>query len=104
MEAAPAAGLSKARVRAAIAIAAAADAAQLFFIPLFGPGALSPFEDVLDVGVAAAMVALLGWHWAFLPAFGAELIPGVDLVPTWTGAALLAVRARKKALPPGAAK
>jgi hypothetical protein len=29
---------------------------------------------------------MLGWHWAFLPAFAAELIPGVDLFPTWTAA------------------
>ncbi len=31
-----------------------------------------------------ALVKLLGWHWEFLPAFGAELVPGVDLVPFWT--------------------
>jgi hypothetical protein len=29
-------------------------------------------------------VRLLGWHWEFLPAFAAELVPGVDLVPFWT--------------------
>jgi hypothetical protein len=32
------------------------------------------------------MTKLLGWHWAFLPTFAAELIPGLDLVPTWTAA------------------
>jgi hypothetical protein len=30
------------------------------------------------------LVHLLGWHWEFLPAFAAELVPGVDLVPFWT--------------------
>ena len=36
--------------------------------------------------VAAALSALLGWHWVFLPAFLSELIPMWDLVPTWTAA------------------
>src|SRR4029453_14403993 len=35
---------------------------------------------------------LLGWHWAFLPAFLTELVPFVDLVPTWTIAVFLATR------------
>jgi hypothetical protein len=52
--------------------------------PLFAEGALSPADDVLDLAVAAVLVNLLGWHWEFLPAFLAELVPGVDLVPFWT--------------------
>ncbi len=39
---------------------------------------------MLDFAVAAVLVRLLGWHWEFLPAFLAELVPGVDLVPLWT--------------------
>jgi hypothetical protein len=35
---------------------------------------------------------LLGWHWAFVPSFLAELVPGLDLVPTWTLAVLIATR------------
>jgi len=41
-------------------------------------------DDILDFGIAAVLVRLLGWHWEFLPAFLAELVPGVDLVPFWT--------------------
>jgi len=55
-----------------------------FVFPLFGEGALSPADDVLDLAVAAVLVNLLGWHWEFLPAFAAELVPGLDLVPFWT--------------------
>jgi hypothetical protein len=44
--------------------------------------------------VAAVLVALVGWHWAFLPSFVAELVPGLDLVPTWTVAVWLATRGR----------
>jgi hypothetical protein len=65
-------------------LAAAADALQIFVFPLFAEGALSPADDVLDLAAAAVLVHLLGWHWEFLPAFGAELVPGVDLVPFWT--------------------
>ncbi len=82
------------RVWTARILALLADGVQLGFIPVFGPGALSPFEDALDVGVGIALTLLVGWHWSFLPAFAIELVPGADLVPTWTGAALLATRGR----------
>src|SRR6266704_1410821 len=72
------------RFRAAMILAMAADALQIFVFPLFAEGALSPADDVLDVALAAVLVHLLGWHWEFL--FLAELVPGVDLVPFWTAA------------------
>src|SRR5207244_13109631 len=69
------------RFRAAMILAMAADALQIFVFPLFAEGALSPADDVLDIAVAAVLVHLLGWHWDFLPAFLAAVVPGVDLVP-----------------------
>jgi hypothetical protein len=72
------------RFRAAMVLAIVADALQIIIFPLFVEGALSPAEDVLDFGIGAAMVHLLGWHWEFLPSFLAKLLPGVDLVPFWT--------------------
>src|ERR1700694_5831374 len=74
----------RSRFRAAMILAMAADAVQIFVFPLFAEGALSPADDVLDLAVAGVLVNLLGWHWEFLPAFFAELVPGVDLVPFWT--------------------
>src|SRR5438105_6929665 len=74
----------RSRFRAAMILAIAADALQIFVFPLFAEGALSPADDVLDLAVAAVLVNLLGWHWEFLPAFAAELVPGLDLVPFWT--------------------
>ena len=65
-------------------LAIVADALQIVVFPLFVEGALSPADDVLDLAVAAVLVRLLGWHWEFLPAFAAELVPGLDLVPFWT--------------------
>lgn len=72
------------RFQAAMILALAADALQIFVFPLFAEGALSPADDVLDLAVGAILVRLVGWHWEFLPAFAAELVPGVDLVPFWT--------------------
>ncbi len=69
-----------------------ADAVQLGLLPLFAEGAASIVNDVLDVVIAIVMVVLVGWHWAFAPAFLAELVPVVDLAPTWTLAVFFATR------------
>src|SRR3989442_3983108 len=84
------------RFRAAMVLAMMADALQIVVFPLFAEGALSPADDVLDLVVAAVLVNLLGWHWEFLPAFLAELVPGVDLVPFWTLAVINVYRKWKQ--------
>jgi len=84
------------RFRVALILAMAADALQILWFPLFAEGALSPADDVLDIAVASALVQLLGWHWEFLPAFLAELVPGVDLVPFWTMAVISVYRKWKQ--------
>ena len=80
------AALSPGRIRAARAIAMLADLAEIVVFPAFMEGFLSPVNDALDVAVAVALTYLLGWHWAFLPSFLAEMVPMVGLVPTWTAA------------------
>ena len=87
--------LSTRRVRIARIIAVAADALQLGLFPFFGVGALSFLNDGLDIVVGLVLIMLVGWHFAFLPTFVAELVPGVDLIPTWTAAAWLVTRSRK---------
>ena len=72
------------RFRAAMVLALIADALQIVVFPLFVEGAASPADDILDLGIGAVLVRLLGWHWEFLPSFFAKLLPGVDLVPLWT--------------------
>ena len=72
------------KFRSAMLLAIIADALELVIFPAFVEGALSPADDLLDLGIAAVMVRLLGWHWEFLPSFLAKLVPGVDLVPFWT--------------------
>jgi hypothetical protein len=84
--------LSPGRVRAARIVAVGADMLQILLLPAFLPAALPPANNVIDVVVAVALVALVGWHWAFLPAFAAEMIPFVDIIPTWTAAVMIATR------------
>ena len=84
------------RFRAAMVLAIIADALQIVVFPLFVEGALSPADDLLDFGVGAVLVHLLGWHWEFLPSFLAKLVPGVDLVPFWTMAVASVYRKSKR--------
>jgi hypothetical protein len=86
---------AKSRFRAALVLAIIADALQIVFLPLFVEGAESPVDDVLDFGVGAVLVYLLGWQWEFLPSFLAKLVPGVDLVPFWTMAVASVYRKSK---------
>jgi hypothetical protein len=69
------------RFQAAMILAILADALQIIVFPAFVEGAISPADDILDFGIAALLINLLGWHWEFLPSFLAKLVPGVDLVP-----------------------
>jgi hypothetical protein len=92
----PSPASSRWRFRTAMFLAVTADALQVFILPLFAEGALSPADDLLDLGVAAILVRLLGWHWEFLPAFAAELVPGLDLVPFWTFAVVNVYRKWKQ--------
>lgn len=77
-------------------LALAVDLAQWAFLP----AALTPLNNAVDVGAALGLVALVGWHWAFLPTFLAELVPFVELVPTWTLAVMIATRGRVAPPPP----
>jgi hypothetical protein len=86
--------MTPARVRAARWIAIAADFLQIAVFPVFLPGVASPWDDALDAATALALVVLVGWHWAFLPSFIAELVPGLDLVPTWTAAVFFVTRGK----------
>ena len=72
------------RFRVAMVLAIIADALQLAIFPIFVEGAESPADDVLDFGIGALLVYLLGWHWELLPSFLGKLVPGVDLVPFWS--------------------
>src|ERR1700758_4134462 len=50
------------RFRAAMVLAVIADALQIVVFPLFVEGAASPADDILDLGIGALLVRLLGWQ------------------------------------------
>ena len=85
-------GSSKVRRRAARVIAVLVDALQIVVFPAFFPGLVSPYDNALDVLTGIVLTFLLGFHVAFLPTFIAELVPFVDLFPSWTLAVLFVTR------------
>jgi hypothetical protein len=46
--------------------------------------------------VAAALIKLLGFHWALLPTLAAEAVPALDLAPTWTAAVFLLTGSKRR--------
>ncbi len=81
-------------------VAIMADAIQIVGFPLFLAGGVSPFDTALDLVTAAILTKVLGWHWAFLPTFAAELVPGLDLFPTWTAAVFFVTRSQIRTAEP----
>lgn len=88
--------LSASRRRLALLLALGVDFMQWIAFPLFLSGLMSPVVNVVDVIAAIGFTALLGWHWAFLPTFVVELIPGLALIPTWSLAVWIAIRGRAR--------
>ena len=87
---------SRSRFQAAMILAVIADLLQIVVFPLFIEGGASPADDLLDVGIGAALFYLLGWHWEFTPSLLAKLVPGIDLVPFWTMAVANVYRKSKQ--------
>jgi hypothetical protein len=84
--------LTPRRVRAARLIAALVDLSQVALLPAFFPAAISGANNVIDIAAAVVLIALTGWHWAFLPTFIIEMIPMAELAPTWSLAVYIATR------------
>jgi hypothetical protein len=76
------------RKRAALAVAALSDVLQWCFLPVLSEGALSPFDVALDAVTALVILLVVGFQWRLAVALVVELIPGVDLFPTWTAVVL----------------
>lgn len=73
-------------------IAVAVDIVQIAVAPAVMEGFASPLDIILDVATAVIMIALLGWHVAFVPTFIVKALPFADLAPTWTIAVLIVTR------------
>jgi hypothetical protein len=84
--------LTRRRVMLARGLAVVADLLQWAAFPWFLSGAPGVADAVLDLVVCVGLIRLVGWHVAFLPSFVSELLPVVDMVPTWTLAVYFATR------------
>jgi hypothetical protein len=89
--------VSSTRKRVALGIAVLSDLAQWLFFPVLSEGAFSPFEIALDAVTALAILLAVGFQWRLLIALVAELVPGLDMFPTWT-AVVLSLRSEEPAL------
>jgi hypothetical protein len=91
--------LTSLRVSLAFAVSIVADLVQLPINAAAFTGILAlPGEGVdlvVDLVAGAVISALLGFHWALVPTFFAELIPGLDLAPTWTACVAYVVWQRR---------
>jgi len=87
--------LTPRRIWTARALAVLVDLVQFALLPV----ELTPLNNVIDVATGIALYVLVGWHWAFLPTFAVEMVPFVDLVPTWTLAVAIATRGRTAPAP-----
>lgn len=90
--------LTRQRVVAAFVIAAVTDGLQM----LLGPFGFTFADEVLDVIAMILTWRFLGFHPLLLPTFVLELLPVVDMLPTWLGCVgiVVALRKREQAEPP----
>jgi hypothetical protein len=80
------------RIWPAIAVAIAADGIQL----LVGPLGWIFLDELTDIVAMIVLSLLLGFHPLFLPTFLVEIIPVVDMLPTWTGCVAVVVALRRR--------
>jgi hypothetical protein len=90
--------LSRKRILFAFAVAVLTDVIQF----LLGPFGWTFADEIMDV-IAMILISLtLGFHPLLLPTFVVEIVPIVDMFPTWTvcTAVLVAMRRRERQAPP----
>lgn len=93
--------LTRRRIWLAYGIALCADGLQFILAPL-GPAGWIFIDDVIDVVAMLLLTLVLGFHPFFIPSFIAELIPVVDMLPTWTGCTALVIATRRRRATPAA--
>ena len=76
----------------AFAVAVAADVIQV----LLGPLGFFFADEVIDIAAMILTIRLLGFHALLLPTFVLEILPVVDMLPTWTGCVGIVVALRKR--------
>ena len=82
----------------AMAVAVVADGLQLLLAPFMW----TFIDSLIDVVAMILTMWILGFHLLLLPTFLIELVPAVDILPTWTAcvAAVIAFRKTGEKPPP----
>jgi len=80
------------RIIGAFAVAVIADGIQLSL----GPLGWGPFDEVVDVIAMVLISWLIGFHILLLPTFIVEVLPVVDMLPTWTACVLTVIALRRR--------
>ena len=80
--------LTRSRVALAFGAAILADVAQLVLGPLGWLWA----DEVIDVATTIIVSVVIGFHPLLLPTFIIELVPVVDVLPTWAACVLAWLR------------
>jgi hypothetical protein len=84
--------LTRQRIWLAFVVAVVCDGLQL----LCGPAGWLGVDQVIDVVAMIVVTLVLGFHPLLLPTFLVEFIPGLDMVPTWTGCVAIVIALRRK--------
>jgi hypothetical protein len=84
--------LTPARVRLAYAIGVTTDTLQF----ALGPVGWAGVDEILDAIAAILTWWTIGFHPLLLPTFVLELMPVVDMLPTWTGCIAIVIALRRK--------
>lgn len=88
----PSPQLTRGRIVAAIMFAVAADFLQIVLLPV----AWTFVQQFIDIIAMALTMLTIGFHLLLLPTFVIEFIPGVDMLPTWTGCVIAVIALRKR--------
>lgn len=84
--------LTRGRAVLALTLALGADAVQI----LLGPLGWTFLDEGIDLIMMVATCGLIGFHWLLLPTFLVEVVPIVDMLPTWTGCVVAVITLRRR--------
>ncbi len=77
----------------AMIVALAVDAIQI----ALGPLGIFLVDEIADVVAMALISWAVGFHPLLLPTFVIEILPAVEVIPTWTGCTIAVLLLRKRA-------
>jgi len=91
----PSPELTRGRIVFAMTTAVMADFLQIATLPI----AWTFAQQVIDIIAMTLSMLTLGFHLLLLPTFIIEFIPGVDILPTWTGCVIAVIALRRRSQP-----